>query len=231
MIASVTFVAGTPPERVEAFVNEMENALYETDEEFGAELVRVANVATGRGYFSNGRKAQTGDQFASVTVELIPVGSSATFATRRLSMPGSRVCGQPPGLEYLTITSRTGGHPGRDLEVRLTGSDIDALKAGALELSDALGAIPGIKAVEDDMPFGQQQLVFRLSPFGESLWGCRSRPLVASCAGLSMASLRRSSMRVMTRSRSASCYPMWSDTGSPRWKISICFCQRGRPSR
>ena len=23
---------------------------------------------------------------------------------------------RPPGLEYLTITSRTGGHPGRDLE-------------------------------------------------------------------------------------------------------------------
>ncbi len=168
VIASVTFVAGTPPERVAAFAEEMETALYETHEEFGAELVRVAKVATGRGYFSNGRKAQTGEQFASVTVELIPSDQREIRNETFIDAWESRLR-QPPGLEYLTITSRTGGHPGRDLEVRLTGSDIDALKAGALELSDALGAIPGIKAVEDDMPFGQQQLVFRLSPFGESL--------------------------------------------------------------
>lgn len=168
IVASVTFVAGTPPERVAAYADELETALYEANEALGGDLVRVAKVAKGRGYFSNGRKAQTGDQFASVTVELIPSDTREVRNETFIDEWESRLR-QPPGLEYLTITSRTGGHPGRDLEVRLTGQDIDALKAGALALADALETLPGVKAIEDDMPFGQQQLVFRLSPFGESL--------------------------------------------------------------
>ena len=168
VVASVTFVAGTPPERVKSFVDEVEDALYETDQAFGGGLVRVANVAAGRGFFSNGRKSQTGDQFGSVTVELIPSDEREVRNEAFIAEWESRLR-MPPGLEYLTITSRTGGHPGRDLEIQLSGPDIDALKQAALELSEALVTIPGVQGVEDDMPFGQQQLVFALTPLGESL--------------------------------------------------------------
>ena len=168
IVASVTFVAGTPPQRVEAYVNDVERALYETGEAFGGDLIQVANVATGRAFFSNGRQAQTGDQFASVTVELIPSDRRDIRNEAFIDAWESRLQ-RPPGLEYLTITSRTGGHPGRDLEVRLTGSDAESLKAASLALSDALAAIPGVKAIEDDMPFGQQQLVIDVNPLGQSL--------------------------------------------------------------
>jgi len=53
--------------------------------------------------------------------------------------------------------------------VRLTGSDTESLKAAALALSDALAAIPGVRSIEDDMPFGQQQLVIDVNPLGQSL--------------------------------------------------------------
>jgi len=168
VVASATFVAGTPPQRVEAFAAEIEAALYDTDQALGGGLVQVANVANGRGFFSNGRQEQQGEQFASVTVELIPSDQREVRNEAFIEAWESRLR-RPPGLEYLTITSRTGGHPGRDLEVRLIGQEAGALKRAALELSDALGAIPGVQAIEDDMPFGQQQLVFRLSPLGESL--------------------------------------------------------------
>ena len=168
VVASATFVAGTPPGRVKAFIADVEHELFETDAALGGGLVRVANVATGRGFFSNGRQAQQGEQFASVTVELIP-SDQRTVRNEAFVAEWQNRLHRPPGLEYLTITSRTGGHPGRDLEIRLSGQDADTLKDAALELSDALTAIPGVQAVEDDMPFGQQQLVFRLSPLGESL--------------------------------------------------------------
>jgi multidrug efflux pump subunit AcrB len=168
VVASATFVAGTPPDRVRAFADRVEATLYETDEALGGGLVRVANVAYGRGFFSNGRQEQRGEQFASVTVELIPSDQRGVRNESFIAAWESRL-EHPPGLEYLTITSRTGGHPGRDLEIRLIGQEAEGLKAAALELSDALAAIPGVQAVEDDMPFGQQQLVFGLSPFGESL--------------------------------------------------------------
>ena len=168
IVASVTFVAGTPPQRVEDFAEQMEGALYATDEALGGGLVQVANVALGRGFFSNGRQEQKGDQFASVTVELIPSDGREVRNEAFIEAWESRLK-RPPGLEYLTITSRTGGHPGRDLEIRLTGQDATVLKQAALQLSDTLTAIPGVQAVEDDMPYGQQQLVFRLNPLGESL--------------------------------------------------------------
>ena len=37
------------------------------------------------------------------------------------------------------------------------------------QMTDEIEAIPGIKAVEDDMPFGQQQLVIDVNPLGQSL--------------------------------------------------------------
>lgn len=168
IVASVTFVAGTPPERVVAFTDQMEAALYETDAAFGGGLVTMANVAHGRGFFSNGRQEQLGDQFGSVTVELIPSDHRDVRNEAFIAAWESRL-ERPPGLEYLTITSRTGGHPGRDIEVRLAGPDAESLKDAAIELSEALAGIPGVMAIEDDMPYGQQQLVFRLTPLGESL--------------------------------------------------------------
>lgn len=62
-----------------------------------------------------------------------------------------------------------GGHPGRDIEIRLGGADPEHLKQAALDLAQALAAVPGVGSVEDDMPYGQQQLVFRLRPYGEAL--------------------------------------------------------------
>ena len=168
IVASATFVAGTPPERVEAFVADVEAALYETDEALGGDLIQIANVANGRAFFSNGRQQQTGDQFASVTLELLPSDQREIRNEAFIEAWESRLY-EPPGLEYLTITSRTGGHPGRDLEIQLTGQNADSLKLASLSLAESLAAIPGVMAIEDDMPFGPQQLVFRLSPLGETL--------------------------------------------------------------
>jgi len=168
IVASATFVAGTPPDRAAAFINEVEQALYDTDEALGGGLVKVTNVAAGRGFFSNGRQEQKGDQFASVTVELVPSDQRDVRNEAFIEAWEERLV-RPPGLEYLTITSRTGGHPGRALEIRLTGQDAPTLKQAALALSDSLAGIAGVKAIEDDMPYGQQQLVFELSPLGESL--------------------------------------------------------------
>jgi multidrug efflux pump subunit AcrB len=168
IMASANFVAGTPPDRVKDFINQVERELYAAEQELGGDLVKMANVAVGRAFFNNGRREQQGDQFASVSVELIPSDRRDVRNEAFIEAWESRLR-EPPGLEYLTIVSRLGGHPGRDLEIRLSGPDADALKVAALELSDGLAGIPGVSAVEDDMPYGQQQLVFTLTPLGESL--------------------------------------------------------------
>ncbi|MEJ2575109.1 MAG: efflux RND transporter permease subunit [Gammaproteobacteria bacterium] len=168
VVASATFVAGTPPDRVERFVREVERGLYETDEALGGGLVRVAAVANGLGYFSKARQTQQGEQFASVTAELTPNDQRSVSNERFLALWRDHFV-DAPGLEYVTLTSRVGGHPGRDVEVRLTGATPDRLKEAALALAEALRAVRGTHGIEDDMPFGRQQLIFRLTPLAEAL--------------------------------------------------------------
>jgi multidrug efflux pump subunit AcrB len=75
----------------------------------------------------------------------------------------------PAGLESLNITSRRVGPPGRDLTIRLTGASADTLKEAALALSETIAGIDGVLEVEDDMSYGREQLIYRLTPIGESL--------------------------------------------------------------
>ncbi|HCC81765.1 MAG TPA: hypothetical protein DEQ25_10975, partial [Methylophaga sp.] len=43
------------------------------------------------------------------------------------------------------------------------------LKAAAREVIDALQRYPGVSAIEDDLPYGQSQLIYRLKEQGEVL--------------------------------------------------------------
>lgn len=76
---------------------------------------------------------------------------------------------QPPALENLLITSRQAGPGGRDLSLQLTGQSAGQLKQAAEELAGALRNTPAVYGVEDDMPYGQTQLVYTLSPQGKSM--------------------------------------------------------------
>jgi multidrug efflux pump subunit AcrB len=168
LVASASFVSGTPPQRVEDYIDKVEQALYDTNEALGGGLLRVASVSKGLGYVSNGRQSQQGEQFASVVAELLPTGEREVTNAQFIQHWEKQV-DLPPGLEYLTFTVRQGGHPGRALEIRLAGGDSTQLKQAALDLSEALREIPGVKSVEDDMPYGQQQLVYGVNALGESL--------------------------------------------------------------
>ena len=166
--ASASFVSGTPPDRVAAFIDEVEQALYAAEEELGGGLVRIAKVSNGMGVFSNAGAGRAGEQFATVTAELIP-SDERTVRNEAFLQVWKKHFHEPPGLENMTLTSRRGGHPGRDLEIMLSGSEADVLKQAGLELSGALKAIPGVSGLEDDMPYGHQQLIYSLTPLAESL--------------------------------------------------------------
>ncbi|NIR29762.1 MAG: efflux RND transporter permease subunit [Gammaproteobacteria bacterium] len=166
--ANAAFVAGTPPERVEPFVKRVEEALYAAEETFDEELVRASVVHLGTVHGSEGRVAQAGDQFATVFVELVAPDRRETRNPALLEAWRERIV-LPPGIESFSIFERRAGPPGRDVEVRFTGQDAAALKSAALELEEHLRTIPGVTSTEDDMPFGQQQLIYRLTPEGEAL--------------------------------------------------------------
>ena len=153
--AEAKFISGTSPARVEGFATHLVQALRETEAHFGEALVKVT-------------AARIGELSAELLVELVEPDERETRNPALLAAWRERIV-RPPGLESLALVEQREGPSGRDIVMNLTGGDAGALKAAALELAAALAAAPGVSGVEDDMPFGQEQLVYRLTPQAKAL--------------------------------------------------------------
>ena len=168
LFASVSFAAGTPPERVERFVGHLENTLKETEAHFDEDLIDIAVARLGQQERAGRLQGSRGDQFASLRVQLVEPDGRETRNSAFIAEWRKRIV-LAPGLENLSLTEVRGGPPGRDVEVSLTGTDPGSLKAAALELASVLVTVPGVSGIEDDMPFGQEQFIVRLTPQASAL--------------------------------------------------------------
>jgi len=165
--ANASFVAGTPPQRVRVFMDQVNAALWETERELGGNLVVAAETRYGQGQLAGAGSLQ-GDQHASMLVELTQPDTRTVRISEFLKAWRAKVS-LPAGIETFTLFSRTAGPPGRDVDIRLTGEDVDQLKAAANDLAESLRTIQGVSAIEDDMPYGKEQFIYRLTPAGEAL--------------------------------------------------------------
>ncbi len=167
--AKVGFVAGTAPERVEAYMTRLEESLRRTEESFDTDLVRMAVVRLGSfDHLDRRQPPVAGNQYAELFVELEEPDHRAVRNPEFLKAWRERLP-TAPGIESLTIIEQRAGPPGRDVDIRLTGNDAGANKAAAVELSETLKSISGVIGVDDDMPYGPQQLIFSLTPEGRAL--------------------------------------------------------------
>ncbi|AGA89391.1 cation/multidrug efflux pump [Thioflavicoccus mobilis 8321] len=168
LYANVTFVAGTPRARVDAFLGELEAALYRTERELDqGQLVRVVVTSHGAKSAATGAGG-AGDQLGSLRVELTEPDQRKIHNNAFIRAWREHIR-LPAGLEGLNITARRSGPPGRDLTIRLTGVDAERLKAAAVELAATLASIDGVLEVEDDMAYGREQLIYSVSPAGQAL--------------------------------------------------------------
>jgi multidrug efflux pump subunit AcrB len=72
-------------------------------------------------------------------------------------------------VERVTIFEfSAGGPPGRDLDIRLHGADLEVLKAAAMEVRSRLRTVPGVMAVSDNLPYGKQEIVMEVTPAGKA---------------------------------------------------------------
>ena len=152
--AKAQFAAGTPRERKRAYALRLEQALREAEREIGEDFVSLSYVEVGAG--------------ASVSVELV---ESDLRRTRNAAIMRAweRQARDEPGVESLVFSEAAVGPPGADSDTKLVGRDAATLKAAAAEVKAGLAAIPGTLSVADNMPYGQRQLIFELTPEGEAL--------------------------------------------------------------
>ena len=167
--ASVKFAAGTPPEQVRAFADQMEKRLIETDAALSEQgsLIRAALLRRNTASFDGGRNYQSGNQYAMLQVELLEPDERSVRNTAIIEEWESRL-DIPAGVEQLSISSPRGGPPGRDLDIFLSGADAITLKRAAEELADAMKNYDGLSNILDDLPYGRQQYIFELTPLAQA---------------------------------------------------------------
>ncbi len=166
--ASASFVAGTPPQRVRDFMNEVNTALLQTEHALGGSLIVAAQTRYGMGQLAGVGSALFGEQHASMLVELTQPDTREVRLSQFLHHWRKRIQ-LPAGIENFTIFARSAGPPGRDIDIRLTGENADLLKTAANALAQSLSTVRGVSAIEDDMPYGKEQLIYRLTPEAEAL--------------------------------------------------------------
>ncbi len=165
--ANVDFVAGTPKKHVADHLDKVEQALWDTNDHFGGGLVVTAISRLGLGETGDWERRRS-ENIGSVLVELVKPDVRAVRNRTFIEEWRARIP-DAPGLENLSIKEPTAGPPGQDIEVQITGPSLVAVKSAALALKNVLIDIPGVSGVEDDMPYGREQIILRLTPTGEAL--------------------------------------------------------------
>ncbi|GAA3578487.1 efflux RND transporter permease subunit [Marinobacter xestospongiae] len=165
--ANASFVTGTSRATVDRFLAEMEATLNDTEQALGGNLILHAVTSHGQTLAAEGGSRQ-GDEVGGIMVELVPSDQRSVRNPEFIRAWQSRLT-LPAGLESLNLEARNAGPPGKDLAVRLTGDNAGELKQAAEALNEAIRGLPGVLDSGDDMPWGREQLIYAVNPFGDAL--------------------------------------------------------------
>jgi multidrug efflux pump subunit AcrB len=162
--ARILMPQGTPLHRTETVARQVESAMRRLDERYtaeqpaGAALVEAIQVR----FNYNPSARETGPHVVTIIVDLL------TAERRRVSLDELTAAwreeiGEVSGLQQLVIQEPGFGPAGLPVEVRLSGEDLDALKAAARELSTYLEGYAAVYNVMDDLRLGKPQRSFSLA--------------------------------------------------------------------
>lgn len=169
IVANARFIAGTPAEHVERFLTHVNQKLDETAQELGPELLDLSVMRQSTASAANpNATSQVDERFGSIQLEMISP-DKRDIRNKDFINAWREKIHLPPGIETFTISERRGGPPGSDIDIRLTGAPAETLKSASQEIAEKLKTYPGVSAIEDDMPYGQEQLIYRIKGQGEVL--------------------------------------------------------------
>ena len=170
VIGNVVMAPGTPRRDTGAMVQELSDAVDRAVDRLGGEVEELVAMSFGTVGRSGGRQFSriVGDQYGGLTVELVPSDERA-LRTEDFIEAWRKEIRLLPNVEQVNLNARAGGPPGREIDIRLRGGTAEDLKAAATEVKNLLRRFPGISTIDDDLPFGKQELILEVTPRGRAL--------------------------------------------------------------
>lgn len=168
--ANIRLAAGTPREKSAEALQQVLAAMERADEKLrgdGDSLVVMSLARIGQSQ-GDAFSRISGDHLGGVQVQLTP-SDHRTVRTSEFVKAWRQEVPPIEGLERLGLNERRGGPPGRDLDLRLRGADVNALLAGAEAAKAVFKQYAGVTDIKDDLPFGKQEIILELTPYGEAL--------------------------------------------------------------
>ena len=160
---SIVFNPGLPENRAVDAIARVEAALREAERQLAAEGALIDATFTTLG--SSGR---SGNTTARVNVQLT-TSEQRTIRTPDIVAAWEAAVPDIAGVNRFSIFQTRMGPPGRDIDIRLQGNRIGALKAASDDVMALLETFPGVSGVEDDLPYGKPEMVMELTTRGALL--------------------------------------------------------------
>lgn len=170
VFANVVMAPGTPRAQMEAMVQELDRAAGAAAERFDHSREGLIRATLGTIGKSQGRpfEALSGDRYGGLYLELQP-SDLRSVRTAEFIVAWREEIRPLAGLERVSLNERMGGPPGREIDLRLSGSDLEALRAASVEVRALLERFAGVSDVEDDLPLGKQEVILQVTPRGRAL--------------------------------------------------------------
>ena len=162
------FSPGTTQNDTKAMIKELEKSLIEVD--INNEVQTYFSVI-GKSLGLPGSVQQIqGQHLGAMVVELVSSDARKTQVSDLMRLWKKKL-NRPPGLESLTMSSKRQGPPGKDIDIRIlsNNNDMHQIKLVTNEVKHLLAQYDGISDIYDDIPWGKEELVLKLRPFGKSL--------------------------------------------------------------
>ena len=169
--ANLRMSASTPRVQTMAMLEELERALVAAEDKLtdgAGGLVVMSLARVGASSDPNQVGAASGDHVGSIAVELV-TADKRDARTEAVIEAWRAEVKELPVVEALTMTAPQGGPPGREVDVRLAGLDALGLKSASNEIKTLLSRYPGVTDIEDNLPYGKEELILEVTAKGRAL--------------------------------------------------------------
>ena len=174
VFANFALTPGAPRRESRRMVEELGRAARAAERNLGyepGELIAfaVGSVATRDPGVGNAPLEVSGDHLGVYTIELAP-GDIRAVRNEAFIEAWKSQARRAAGVEKLIFFSRqVAGPPGNDVELSLTGANLEDMKAAAGYVAGWLSGVPGVDSVDDDLPRGKQEVLLEITPAGEAM--------------------------------------------------------------